>query len=121
MIGMRLSASIGPFVKWCRLRDYSALRASPLRGRRRTTAFNVAARRCRTQLVCLSGVRIVADDWHAPFSVHWTFCKMVPAEGLLGAARLAPPGPLSDDGVQRRCATLSNPACLSVGGSNRSR
>jgi hypothetical protein len=47
----------GHFAGICRLRDYSALRASPLRGR--------------------------------------------PA------------------GDQRRCATLSNPACLSVGGSNR--
>ncbi len=48
---------------------------------------------------------------------------LVPAEGLLGASRLAhslrsgPPSLRS--GVQRRCATLSNPACFSVGGSNR--
>jgi hypothetical protein len=41
------------FVGICRLRDYSALRASPTRfarGRRRyAPAFNVAARRCRTR------------------------------------------------------------------------
>src|SRR5208282_6199436 len=43
----------------------------------------------------------------------------MPAEGLLGASRLAPSGPPSlRSGVQRRCATLSNPACLSVGGSH---
>lgn len=39
------------------------------------------------------------------------------AEGLLGAARLAPFG-VALKGDQRRFATLSNPACLSVGGSN---
>ena len=84
----------------CRLRDYSALRASPTRfarGRRRyAPAFNVAARRCRTLLVFLSGVRIVADvRWNVILRCLGPFCGVMPAEGF------EPP----TYGLQNRCTT----------------
>src|ERR1700685_1185862 len=62
---------------------------------------------------------------HSKCRFYWTLMDalgspwILPAEGLLGAARLArslrsgPPSLCS--GVQRRCATLSNPSCFMSG------
>ena len=57
--------------------------ARSLRGRRRCApAFNVAARRCRTLLVPLSGVRIEADKrWNVIWGYR-IFVRGMPAEGF---------------------------------------
>jgi hypothetical protein len=104
----------------CRLRDYSALRASPLRGRRR--------RRRRSTLpsgevvepaCCLSGVRMEARKRWKPrcvFQNSKRVCRLRDYSALraspLRGRRRRRPRSTSPGGE------VVEPACLSVGGSN---
>src|ERR1700693_2025636 len=77
------------FVKWCARRDYSALRASPLRGRRslRSRRSTWPAAKLSNSACCLSGVRIIASSFRSlkGFSGGDT---MVRPERLLAGAPL---------------------------------
>src|SRR5579862_4862918 len=73
-------------------------------------------RRCATlsNPACfMSGVRIKSNWLLEPCCGIDENMRDLPAEGLLGAARLALRVALMGD--QRRCATLSNPACFMSG------
>jgi hypothetical protein len=73
-----------------------AARLAPAGPPSKTPAFNFAWRRkLPNPFFFLSGVRTEDVKRWKPGEVFRNFCGGLPAEGLLGAARLAPSGPPS--------------------------
>src|SRR5580704_15448279 len=109
----------GQFLRWvCRLRDYSARCASPLRGRPSGDQRRFAA--LSNPACFMSGVRI-CNVWRY-FTRATSLGPRVgnlPAEGLLGAVRLTPAG--SPFGRSTPLRGVVEPGLLYVGGSNLQR